>query len=131
MGIGLLVLAREGHLNPALALASELQGHGHQVIFFSMLDTVVLGQAAGIKVVECATQELPKGTVNHLMNSIAGGTPPWKMSAMMKEVGPLPIIKCPAVSIIFLAKPKYSGAFAFKAKARLIAFYFLDLPRTH
>ena len=86
MRIGLLVLAGEGHLNPTLALASELQRHGHQVIFFSMLDTVVLGQAAGIKVVECAAQELPLGTVNRLMNSMARGTPPWKMSAMMKEV---------------------------------------------
>lgn len=86
MRIGLLVLAGEGHLNPSLALGSELQKCGHQVTFFSMVDTVAIGQAAGIEVVECAAQELPLGTVNCLMNSMAGGTPPWKMSAMMKEV---------------------------------------------
>ncbi|MBD2099987.1 glycosyltransferase [Leptolyngbya sp. FACHB-261] len=86
MRIGLLVLAGEGHLNPSVALGRELQSCGHQVIFFSMVDTVAVGQAAGLKVVECAAQELPLGTVNRLMTSMAGGTPPWKMSAMMKEV---------------------------------------------
>jgi MGT family glycosyltransferase len=51
-----------------------------------MADTVAVGEAAGVEIVECATQELPLGTVTHLMNNMAGGTPPWKMSAMMKEV---------------------------------------------
>jgi MGT family glycosyltransferase len=86
MRIGLLVLAGEGHLNPSLALGSELHKCGHQVIFFSMVDTVAVGQSAGLEVVECAPQELPLGTVSRLMNSMAGGTPPWKLSAMMKEV---------------------------------------------
>lgn len=52
-----------GHLNPTLALASELQRRGHQVALFGLVDAEPHVRAAGIEFIAIAAEELPRGTV--------------------------------------------------------------------
>ncbi|AFY55452.1 glycosyltransferase, MGT family [Rivularia sp. PCC 7116] len=86
LNFGLLVPGGDGHLNPSIALAAELQHRGHRVTFFAIPDTIEAGKSAELEIVECATEKLPLGATNNLLRQVAAGVPPWKISGMMQQV---------------------------------------------
>ncbi len=85
MHFGLLVPGGEGHLNPLLALAFELQQRGHQVTFFGMPRALAAAKAASIGVIDFAEKELPLGTFGPFMKIIAKGTAPWRIPGVTKQ----------------------------------------------
>lgn len=59
--IGFICTGDTGHINPALALASELNRRNYSVIFYQVEDTVHIFKELGLRVQTYATRSFPKG----------------------------------------------------------------------
>jgi zeaxanthin glucosyltransferase len=59
--IGFICTGDAGHINPALALASELNRRNYSVIFYQVEDTVHIFKELGLRVQTYATRSYPKG----------------------------------------------------------------------
>jgi MGT family glycosyltransferase len=64
---GILCSATEGHMNPMVVLGRQLQGRGHRITLFGILDAQAKTIAAGLEFWAIAESEYPlKTTVNSL-----------------------------------------------------------------
>jgi zeaxanthin glucosyltransferase len=69
--IGFITLYAPGHLNPSLALARALQKHGHEIVYFNLLDTGPTITAAGVRFVAFGQSEFPEGALRQIMQKTA------------------------------------------------------------
>jgi zeaxanthin glucosyltransferase len=67
---GILCPNATGHLNPAIALAKELQRRGHQITFFQVLDGQAKIEAAGLGFHAIGASELPKGSTRQTLKTL-------------------------------------------------------------
>lgn len=95
---GLLCPATTGHLNPMIALGRDLQQRGHQVTLFSILDTQVRVEQAGLNFWAMGQANYPLGISAELM-AVLGKLKGWatarytaqlmqKAAAMVLQEGP-------------------------------------------
>jgi MGT family glycosyltransferase len=68
--IGLLCLPVPGHLNPMAALGRELQGRGHRVTFFGILDSEAMARAEGLDFQPLGALDFPKGSLPRLLGRL-------------------------------------------------------------
>lgn len=61
LNLALLCPELAGHINPMLALGSELKRRGHRVTMLAMPDGEDACRAAGIELIEFASEEIPRG----------------------------------------------------------------------
>ncbi len=68
--IGVLCLPVPGHLNPMAALGRELQGRGHRVTFFGILDSEARARAEGLDFQPLGTVDFPLGSLPRLLGRL-------------------------------------------------------------